>query len=124
MNILKKFTAKKQESGPSSRKQETATGAGTGHGRVRQTFIALRERKSEKAEMLKAKRQYVFLVPPHATKPMIRQAVSERYHVSARDVNIVRHYKRSRQFRGKKGIRPLIKKAIVSLREGERIEMG
>jgi large subunit ribosomal protein L23 len=65
--------------------------------------------------------KYVFMVTERATKTDVRRAVSERFKVNVKDVNIInlpRKPKRAGRFSYMTGKR---RKAIVSLVEGERI---
>ena len=80
---------------------------------------------TEKSSALKeAKNQVVFEVDRKATKPAIKLAVEKAFNVKVENVNTL-------LMRGKKktmgkyvGQRPNWKKAIVTLREGDTIEMA
>ena len=78
---------------------------------------------SEKSYSLIADRKYSFRVHPKAHKTQVRQAVEELFDVKVENVNILKvkdKPKRRGLFKGKK---PGWKKAIVELREGDRIEI-
>jgi len=87
--------------------------------------ILLRPIISEKNTMLNERGQYVFEVSERANKIMVRRAVEELFKVSVRSVNVMhvagkkRRSPRSRTV----GMTRSWKKAIVSLREGDRIEL-
>ena len=87
--------------------------------------ILLRPIISEKNTMLNERGQYVFEVSERANKIMVRRAVEELFKVSVRSVNVMhvpgkkRRSPRTRTI----GMTRSWKKAIVSLREGERIEL-
>ena len=68
--------------------------------------------------------EYVFEVAPDASKPAIRQAIERLFgvHVTAVWTMNVRG-KARRLGRGNPGRRPNWKKAIVTLREGDKIEI-
>jgi large subunit ribosomal protein L23 len=87
--------------------------------------ILIRPIISEKNTMLNEKGQYIFEVSQQANKIMVRKAVEEQFKVSVIAVNIMhvagkkRRSPRSRTY----GMTRSWKKAVVSLREGERIEL-
>lgn len=78
---------------------------------------------TEKAARLSEMRKYVFVVDPHTTKNEIREAVKMVYSVDAVMVNIARKPSRARRFRNHKGTKPGYKKAIVTLKEGQKIDL-
>ena len=87
------------------------------------TEVLLAPVVSEKSYSLIEDGKYAFRVHKDAHKTQIRQAVEELFdvHVSSVNVSQVRPKpKRRGMFRG---TRPGWKKAIVQLREGERIEI-
>jgi large subunit ribosomal protein L23 len=83
-----------------------------------------RPKVTEKATKLLPYRQYVFLVNKKSTKPEIKKAVEETYRVRIDRVNMVSIRGKRKQWRGQTGKAPDIKKAIVTLREGDKIELG
>ena len=83
---------------------------------------------SEKAELLSEDRaQYTFVVDKSANKIQIRQAVEERYGVSVARVNTAIIPGKTKNRSTKSGIIrgrvPAFKKAIVTLTEGETIDL-
>lgn len=78
---------------------------------------------TEKAANLNKKDKYVFKVDVRVNKLEIKRAVENRYGVRVKSVNIVnipgKERKRGRQIGWKQGF----KKAIVTLREGQTIEI-
>jgi large subunit ribosomal protein L23 len=80
---------------------------------------------SEKSYALLDQNVYTFEVSPDANKVEIRQAVEAIFGVRVVNVNTLnRQGKRKRNRRdGKVGKRPDRKRAIVSLAEGDRIEI-
>jgi large subunit ribosomal protein L23 len=80
---------------------------------------------SEKSYALLDQNVYTFEVSPDANKVEIRQAVEAIFGVRVINVNTLnRQGKRKRNRRdGKVGKRPDRKRAIVSLAEGDRIEI-
>ena len=87
--------------------------------------VVLRPVISEKSYALLDDRRYTFVVHPDANKTEIRQAVEAIFSVKVLDVNTVnRRGKRRRDRRtGKWGEAPSTKRAIVTLAEGESIEL-
>ncbi len=77
---------------------------------------------SEKTNMLAQRGKYVFRVHPLAVKPEIKRAVEKVYDVHVTDVNIVRVKGKDRRYGKATGRTADWKKAIVTLRSGERIE--
>lgn len=78
---------------------------------------------SEKAHGLERHRAYAFLVNPSVNKEMIKRYVEERYKVNVEHVNITRMAPKAKQFRGRVSRVGGRKKAIVRLREGQRLEI-
>lgn len=86
--------------------------------------VLLRPHVTEKATMLQADNRYAFRVAKDATKQEVRRAVERQYgvHVSAVHVQNVRGKERRR---GRiVGRVPGYRKALVTLRPGERIEFA
>ena len=80
--------------------------------------------RSEKGALLEANRQYIFEVTKSATKIDIKRAIEEIYKVKVRAVNssiIIGKPKRVRQELGRTSS---WKKAIVTLQEGQKIEVA
>ncbi len=68
--------------------------------------------------------QYTFEVFPDATKYTIREAIEQRFEVTVRRVNVINvKGKRTRNRRGQISYKPGFKKALVTLKEGDQIEM-
>ena len=85
--------------------------------------ILVRPIISEKNTMLNERGQYVFEVSKRANKIMIRRAVEELFGVNVTSVNVM-HVAGKRRRTGRTiGVTRSWKKAIVTLREGQRIEL-
>ena len=67
--------------------------------------------------------QGTFRVSPDATKPEIKKAVESLFEVKVKGVNTIRMNGKVKRFKGHLGQRVNWKKAIVSLAEGETIDM-
>jgi large subunit ribosomal protein L23 len=82
-------------------------------------------RLTEKATLLGEKyNQYVFRVDPRANKVQIKQAIEELFGKRVVRVNTSQYAgKKKRERRADFGRRPHWKKAIVTLAEGEKIDL-
>ncbi|BCX18607.1 MAG: 50S ribosomal protein L23 [Geminicoccaceae bacterium] len=78
---------------------------------------------TEKATLLSEKNQIVFKVRKDATKPQIKAAVEALFNVKVTAVNTMNVKGKVKRFRGRVGKRPDVKKAIVTLAEGSRIDV-
>jgi len=67
--------------------------------------------------------KYVFRVAPDSTKRQIRQAVRDLYKVTVMAVNTVTIPKKFRNYGRTPGWKAGFKKAIVTLKEGDKIEL-
>jgi len=67
--------------------------------------------------------QVTFRVPLDATKPKIKAAVELLFKVKVTAVNTLRQLGKTKRFKGVVGKRSDIKKAIVSLAEGQTIDV-
>jgi large subunit ribosomal protein L23 len=78
---------------------------------------------TEKATILNETGQVTFKVTLDATKPEIKAAVEGLFGVNVTAVNTVVVKGKSKRFRGRPGQRSDWKKAIVSLAEGQSIDL-
>jgi large subunit ribosomal protein L23 len=78
---------------------------------------------SEKSYSLIEDNKYSFRVHPKAHKTQIRQAVEELFDVKVESVNVVKVRPKPKRRGWTRGQKPGWKKAIVQLREGDRIEI-
>ena len=80
---------------------------------------------TEKGTLLsESQNKYIFRVEPSANKMEIKRAVEGLFRVSVTKVNTMRYKgKRKRERTVRYGNRPDWKKAIVTLRDGDRIDM-
>ncbi|MBU1246990.1 50S ribosomal protein L23 [Patescibacteria group bacterium] len=79
-------------------------------------------RVTEKAAILAEKNAYTFEVDPRSTKLEIARAVKLFYKVEPVRVNIIKQQAKKVVFRGKRGTRKAVKKAIVFLKVGDKID--
>jgi large subunit ribosomal protein L23 len=79
---------------------------------------------TEKAYQGSEHGQVTFKVPTDATKPQIKQAVESIFSVQVKAVNTINQKGKSKRFRGRLGSRQDYKKAIVTLAEGQMIDVA
>ena len=78
---------------------------------------------TEKATTLSEHNKVVFRVRPDATKPQIKEAVEKLFDVKVKAVNTLVRKGKFKAFRGRPGQQSDVKKAIVTLEEGHRIDV-
>jgi large subunit ribosomal protein L23 len=78
---------------------------------------------TEKSTDLQSQRKYLFRVSDHATKIDIKRAVEEVYKVKVDNVHTLHVTGKLKRVRVKAGYTSGWKKAIVSLKEGQKIEV-
>jgi large subunit ribosomal protein L23 len=78
---------------------------------------------TEKGTLVSAYNQVVFRVPMTATKPQIKQAVEALFKVNVSAVNTLITKGKVKRFRGRPGRRSDVKKAFVTLAEGQSIDV-
>lgn len=86
-------------------------------------FLIKRPAITEKATRLNEEGKYVFIVEPRATKNEIKKAVKEQYKVDVVRVNVVTIPPKKRRFRGLTGLRGGYRKAIVTLKDKQKIDV-
>ena len=78
---------------------------------------------TEKATTLSEHNKVVFRVRKDATKPQIKEAVEKLFDVKVKSVNTLVTKGKVKMFRGKRGQRSDVKKAVVTLQEGQTIDV-
>jgi len=78
---------------------------------------------TEKATLLSEHNKVVFKVASTATKPQIKEAVEKLFDVKVKSVNTLVTKGKVKIFRGTRGQRSDVKKAIVTLEEGQSIDV-
>jgi len=87
------------------------------------TRVILSHVVTEKAERLKAEQsRYTFKVAPTANKIEVRDAVERLFKVHVREVRVMNYMGKMRRMGRSSGRRTDWKKAVVTLKQGERIE--
>ena len=91
--------------------------------RERMFDIVLSPVITEKATNVSEHNQVIFRVPLTATKREIRAAIEGLFQVKVIAVNTIRVRGKLKRFRGRVGRRSDYKKAVVTLGEGQRIDV-
>ena len=78
---------------------------------------------TEKATARSEHNQVIFRVRKDATKPQIKEAVERLFDVKVKSVNTLIRKGKVKAFRGTRGVQSDVKKAIVTLEEGHRIDV-
>jgi len=78
---------------------------------------------TEKSTRMSEHNQVTFRVPLDATKPEIKTAVEKLFQVKVKAVNTLRVKGKRKLFRGRRGRRSDYKKAMVTLVEGQKIDV-
>jgi len=79
---------------------------------------------TEKSMMGSEHGQVTFVVPMSATKPRVKDAVEALFGVNVTGVNTMIQKGKNKRTRGILGRRNDVKKAIVTLEEGQTIDVG
>ncbi|MDD3021861.1 MAG: 50S ribosomal protein L23 [Alphaproteobacteria bacterium] len=92
---------------------------------IEQDYITLvKPVVTEKSMMGSQHGQVTFQVAPTATKPQIKRAVESLFDVKVMTVNTIVTKGKTKRFKGILGKRSDVKKAIVTLAEGQTIDVG
>ena len=79
---------------------------------------------TEKSTILSENNQVVFEVAIDATKPEIKDAIEQLFSVTVTAVNTLKLKGKTKRFRGIPGRRKDVKKAIVTLKDGDTIDIA
>lgn len=78
---------------------------------------------TEKSTDLSKQNKFVFLVSGDATKPLVKENIAERYNVKALKVDIVNTKGKMKHFMNRSKRRSPLKKAVITLKKGDTIEL-
>ncbi len=92
--------------------------------KIHSADIIKRPRVTEKATIATDKNQYVFEVSGRASKISVAKAIKDIYGVTPIRVNITRNPGKTKFVRGKVGHTSGVKKAVVFLKKGDKIEIA
>ena len=85
--------------------------------------VVLAPHITEKSTMLSETNAVVFRVAPSATKPEIKAAIEALFNVKVTNVNTLVTKGKTKRWKGKPYRRSDVKKAIVTLAEGQTIDV-
>jgi len=116
--------APKAEKKVEKKEQETSKPAGKAKAVKYFSYEAVKEPHiSEKASYLAEKNQYIFQVSPNYNKQEIKKSIEGIYGVDVLSVNVVKIPAKKRRIGRQEGFRKCVKKAIVKIKEGQKIEI-
>jgi len=120
-----KKTEKKSEKVLVEKKEEAVKTTSTAKAKnAKFSYEAVRQPHiSEKASYLAEKDQYVFDVSPNYNKKEIKNAVEGIYKVDVLSVNVIKIPSKKRRLGKTEGFRKAYKKAVVKIKEGQKIEI-
>lgn len=87
------------------------------------SFIIKKPLVTEKSTNLSALGKYVFMVKPEATKPEIKKAIKDIYKADAVMVHVVNRPAKRKRAGSHWGTQSGYKKAIVTLKKGQKIDI-
>ncbi|MGQ9496867.1 MAG: 50S ribosomal protein L23 [Desulfotomaculales bacterium] len=85
--------------------------------------VIIRPVVTEKSMALLEQNKYTFFVYPDANKTEIKKAVEELFKVKVLKVNTIRRRGKQKRVRRVVGLTPETKRAVVTLRPGDKIEI-
>jgi large subunit ribosomal protein L23 len=121
---------KSAQVGPAPGGEEKAEKPKSGKGVLKKEFSQIAARilsaphVTEKAMNLGQQNKYIFKVSKDANKTEVKKAIQEVYGVAVEGVNIINIHRRKRIVRARAGFKPGFKKAVVTLRQGDKIDIG
>lgn len=85
--------------------------------------VLLRPTITEKSTLLQEDGQYTFQIAPKANKTLVKQAVEQNFGVKVVSVNITVNRGKRKRYGPRFKKQPDVKKAVVTLRPGDRIDL-
>jgi large subunit ribosomal protein L23 len=79
---------------------------------------------TEKSTNLSAHNQVTFAVLKAASKPEIKAAIESIFGVSVKAVNTLIKKGKVKRFKGRTGVQEDVKKAIITLNDGQQLDLG
>ena len=92
-------------------------------GQSKSVFLVKQVWITEKAVNISALRKYIFIVDRKANKPEVKKAIEGIYKIKVADVNMVNVRGKSKRLGRSLGKTSAFKKAIVTLKEGHKIDV-
>lgn len=78
---------------------------------------------TEKSMIASEAGKVVFMVPLSATKDEVKAAVEAIFNVQVKKVNTIKQFGKVKSFRGHEGKRSDFKKAVITLADGQNIDV-
>ena len=78
---------------------------------------------TEKSMVSSEAGKVVFMVPLSATKDEVKAAVEAIFNVTVKKVNTIKQFGKVKGFRGRQGKRSDFKKALITLADGQNIDV-
>ncbi|MDE2781102.1 MAG: 50S ribosomal protein L23 [Chloroflexota bacterium] len=85
--------------------------------------VLLKPTITEKSTLLQESGRYTFQIAPDANKGLVKEAVEKNFNVTVIDVNITKLHGKRKRYGPKIKKMPDIKKAVVTLKPGDRINL-
>lgn len=85
--------------------------------------VLVRPTITEKSTLLQEEGQYTFQIAPKANKTLVKQAVEQHFGVRVIGVNITVNRGKRKRYGPRFKKQPDVKKAVVTLRAGDRIDL-
>lgn len=86
--------------------------------------VIVRPHVTEKSTMGSEHSKVTFVVANDATKPEIKHAIETLFKVTVEKVNTIVLKGKTKRFRGRLGKRNDIKKAVITLKDGDTIDLA
>ena len=119
-----KVSAAKTETKKSEKKETSVKPANTQIKNSKFSYEAVKKPHiSEKASYLSEVDQYIFEVSPNYNKNEIKKTIEGLYGVNVLSVNIIRIPAKKRRLGRTEGFRKSYKKAVVKIKNGQKIEI-
>jgi len=133
MSILNIFSKKQKEKGSKKPKEQKkdSIAVSDNHPPVilkssfKEQGVLIKPYFSEKFTLLREeKNKYIFEVNERITKNEMKKLIENIYNVKALRINVLKAPQKTKRWKGKKAVQKGNKKMIVTLREGQKIELG
>ena len=85
--------------------------------------VLLKPTITEKSTLLQESGRYTFEIDPRANKIQVKEAVQRNFNVTVTDVNITKLHGKHKRYGPRIKKMPDIKKAVVTLKPGDRITL-
>ncbi len=85
--------------------------------------VLLKPTITEKSTLLQESGRYTFEIDPRANKIQVKEAVQRNFNVTVTDVNITKLHGKRKRYGPRVKKMPDIKKAVVTLKPGDRITL-